>query len=207
MAAMAAGDAAFIFTFIEHFGAALAGQVRRILTEMGRRDILNDPAEIDGLLQDTAFFLYDNAGAWSPDGGALPWVWADRGIRNLVAVSVGHRVVAVADDLESEVSVAGAGDVDLGLDDLGPLCEQWPDLDLVVEALRHVSSDRDAGIFMEYRLQQRMGDHSPANTVAAMFQLTPANVRQIHHRVRKQLAPLLTTDRYRCIADLPLLIA
>ena len=91
MAAMAAGDAAFIFTLIEHFGGYLAGAVRRIVGEMGRADVLADPGEIDGLVQDAAFFLYDHAGAWHPDGGALPWVWAERGIRNLVATAVTPR--------------------------------------------------------------------------------------------------------------------
>ena len=204
---MAAGDAAFIFTLIEHFGGHLAGAVRRILTEMGRRDVLDDAAEIDGLVQDTAFFLFDNAGGWQADGGALPWTWADRGIRNLVGTAVGHRVVAEAEDLEVEVNTAPAGGVDLGPDDFGALLGRWPDLGLLVEAVHVVSSERDANVFVQYRLQQRLGDQSPANTVAAMYDLTPANVRQIHHRVRARLVPVLGTDRYRPIAHLPLLVA
>lgn len=207
MAAMAAGDAAFFFTFIEHFGAPVAATVRRLVAEMGRTDVLHDPAEIDGIVHDVAFFLFDHAGGWQPDGGALPWVWADRGIRNLVAVAVGHRVVADVDDVESEVSAAGAGGVDLGFDDLDDLSARWPDVALAVEALQIVSTERDTNVFMQYRLQQRLGDRSPANTVATMFDLSPANVRQIHHRVRARLVPVLATDRYRPIADLPLLVA
>ena len=207
MAAMAAGDAAFIFTLIEHFGGHLAGAIRRIVSEMGRLDVLGDSAEIDGLVHDSAFFLFDHAAAWSPDGGALPWTWADRGIRNLVAVAVGHRVVSDAEDLEVEVSTAPAGGVDLGPDDLGVLLERSADLRLFIEAVHAVSNPRDADVFVQYRLQQRLGDRSPANTVAAMFDLTPANVRQIHHRVRIRLGPVLSTDRYRRIADLPLLVA
>ena len=59
MTAMAAGDPAFLFTFTEHFGAALAGHVRRILTEMGRLDVVTDGDEVDGLVQDAALFIYD----------------------------------------------------------------------------------------------------------------------------------------------------
>ena len=207
MAAMAVGDAAFIFTFIEHFGGHLAGAVRRIVAEMGRTDVLADNAEIDGLVHDAAFFVFDHAAAWQPDGGALPWVWAERGIRTLVATAVGHRVVAEADDLEAEVTTAPGCGGDLGPDDLGHLVALWPQLDLAVEAVRAVSNERDSGVFMQYRLQQRLGDQSPASTVAAMFGLSPANVRQIHHRVRRRLGPVLSSDRYRPIADLPLLVA
>jgi hypothetical protein len=207
MAAMAAGDAAFIFTLIEHFGGQLTGAVRRIVVETGRTDIGSDAAEIDGLVQDTAFFLFDHAGAWNPEGGALPWVWADRGIRNLVAVAIGHRVVGDIEDLESEVSAAPRSGVDLGLDDLDLLLESRPDLRLLFEAVHAVSNERDANVFIQFRVQQRMNDQSPAHTVAAMFDLTPANVRQIHHRVRQKLTPVLSTARYRHIAHLPLLVA
>lgn len=207
MAAMAAGDAAFIFTFIEHFGGHLAGAVRRIVAEMGRADVLGEASEIDGLVQDTAFFLFDNAGGWQPDGGALPWVWAERGIRNLVAKAVGHRVVAEPDDLEAEVITVLQRDGDLGPDDLGFLLRAMPDLALLHEALGAVCTSRNAQVFLEYRIQQRLGDQSPAATVAAMFDLSPANVRQIHHRVRARLAPVLADDRYRPLADLALLVA
>jgi DNA-directed RNA polymerase specialized sigma24 family protein len=207
MAAMAAGDAAFIFTLLEHFGGHLAGAVRRIVGEMGRTDVLTDPAEIDGLVQDAAFFLYDHAAAWQPEGGALPWVWAERGIRNLVASAVGHRVVAEPDDLEAEVTTAPGCGGDLGPDDLIRLLRDWPELVLLFEALDGVCNERNAHVFLEYRIQQRLGDQSPAATVGAMFDLSPANVRQIHHRVRNRLAPVLADDRYRPLADLPLLVA
>lgn len=206
MTAMAAGDRAFVFTLIEHFGGQLAGTVRRMVGDMGRVDILNDPTEVDGLVHDAAFFLLDNAGGWSPDGGALPWVWAERGIRNVVAVAVGHRTVSDVDGLESEVSAAGSG-VDLGPDDFDALIEEYPVVGRVKEALRSVASERDADVFLEYRIQQRLHDRSPAHTVAAIFDLTPANVRQIHHRVGKKLAPVLDQDQYRHIALLPLLVA
>jgi hypothetical protein len=75
-----AGDAAFIFTLIEHFGVHLAGAVRRIVGEMGRTDVLADPAEIDGLVQDAAFFL---SNATALDG----WPTEFRGLTTVAGVT------------------------------------------------------------------------------------------------------------------------
>ena len=116
-------------------------------------------------------------------------------------------MVAEPDDLEAEVTTAPRCGGDLGPDDLGHLLRQWPDLALLTEALGAVCTERNVEVFLQYRIQQRLGDQSPAATVGAMFDLSPANVRQIHHRVRNRLGSVLTTDRYRPIAHLPLLVA
>lgn len=46
----------------------------------------------------------------------------------------------------------------------------------------------------QYRIQRACGDPSPANTVAAEFQLEAANVRQIDTRMRRKLRALAESD-------------
>ncbi len=56
---------------------------------------------------------------------------------------------------------------------------------------------------LEYQVQKALGDRSPANTVGVMFDLSPANVRQIDRRVRRKLSDLQANDSaYTALARL-----
>jgi len=92
MAGMAAGDAAFLFTFHERFGPKVAWLVRDIVRGMGRLDVLGDNDEIDGLVIDACEVLFTRAAGWH-SGGALPWNWARNAILSSVAAGVGHRQI------------------------------------------------------------------------------------------------------------------
>ena len=58
-----------------------------------------------------------------------------------------------------------------------------------------MASPRDAACHIESRIQKCCGDPSPAHTVAALFDLTPENARQIDCRVRRRLKGLVATDK------------
>lgn len=201
MASMAKGDVAFAFTFHEAFGPRVEGVVRGILREMGRHEVLADADEVSGLVHDAVMVILDRAGGWRP-GGALPWNWAQRAIRAEVAVKVGHRTVAFGDGVEGEVSdhisgyVSAGGNmvVDLTGDDLVVLAQRNPSVELVLRAVRAAGSERDQKVFLEYRLQQQLGDPSPAHTVAHTSGLTAANVRQIVRRHGQKIRARILGD-------------
>src|SRR5438132_11248909 len=88
MALMAAGDQAAIFMLYGEFGAPLAGLARRELRRMGVERV--DPDELDGLVMDACLALFDSAGSWDPDGGALPWNWARQKLAALASGFVGQ---------------------------------------------------------------------------------------------------------------------
>jgi hypothetical protein len=205
MAALAAGDRAFVVTLIERFGERLAGAVRAIVRDMGRDDILRDPGEIDGLVIDAAFVIADAAGGWRLDG-ALPWVWAQRAIRSSVAATVGHRTVGHDEDLDAEVNDAPRGVAHPGADDFAAVAH-LPEVRLMLDALDTVASERDRAVFLEFRRQKRDGDPSPSHTVAELTGLSSANVRQIVLRVGRRLDQLLVDPHYQPLVGLPFLAA
>lgn len=207
MAQMAAGDPAAVFALVASFGGRLAGVVRRQLFAFGRRDVAADPHEVDYLVQSAALVLFDRAASWSPDG-ALPWTWAERAIRAEVVAYLGHPSVELdPDHLEAgRRAPAPPGTAHLPLDGVpgdrsGPAAAEFDDLvariptvALLDQAIDAVASERDRRVHLEYRIQKRSGDASPAHTVAAEFGLTPENVRQIDSRVRRRLRALVASD-------------
>jgi hypothetical protein len=199
MERMAVGDAAFLFTFARRFAPNVAGLVRRVLTEMGRRDVLADADEVDALVLDACHVVFERAPGWRP-GGALPWNWAERAIRAEVARRVGHRTVpALEEDTPSEPSPEGA----LGVDDFHALAQRHPTVALLADVIRRVGSERDQQIFVEYRLQRELGDPSPSHVVAREFGVSPANVRQIDLRMRRKLAALVdASPDYAALRDI-----
>ena len=85
---------------------------------------------------------------------------------------------------------------------------RFPTVALLDEAIEVVANERDRRVHLEYRIQKRSGDASPAHTVAAEFGLTPENVRQIDSRVRRRLRALIDTDaRFAVLAGLGWLAA
>lgn len=195
MAGMAAGDAAFLFAFIEAFGPKVRWVVRSILEGMGRHDIVRHAAELDGLTLDACDVIFRRAGGWKP-GGAAPWNWAFKAIRAEVARVIGHRVVELGtdEDRDGEVGFHGSVVSDLAGDDLAVLIRRHPRVGMLDRAIRSVGSDRDQHIYWEYRLQQGFGDPSPAHTVGARFDVNPDNVRQICRRHGQKVWKVIETD-------------
>ncbi|MDW3217118.1 MAG: hypothetical protein R8F63_00785 [Acidimicrobiales bacterium] len=194
MAGMAAGDAAFLFAFIEEFAPKVRWVVRSILEGMGRHDIVRNADELDGLTLDACDVIFRRAGGWAP-GGAAPWNWAFKAIRAEVARAIGHRVVELDDDFDGEVgSRSDVAAVDLSVDDLSVLISRHPRVGVLDRAIRSVGSERDQLVYWEYRIQQGMGDPSPAHTVGARFGLKPDNVRQVCRRHGRKVWLVIETD-------------
>ncbi|MCX7791722.1 MAG: biotin/lipoyl-binding protein, partial [Chloroflexaceae bacterium] len=118
LAAMA-DDVAMVVPFLEAYGDRLAAVVRRHLRDLGRHDLARDLDTVEGLVIDVVLLLRDHAGAWRPDGAALPWSWAWPAIRALVVDTVGHARADVELELLGDCSPAPVGAVaEVGLEEL-----------------------------------------------------------------------------------------
>jgi hypothetical protein len=196
---LADGDGGAVVELIDAYGDRLHGVVARHLHELHRADVLRDRDEVDGLVVDAALAIADRAGGWSADGGAAPWTWADRAIRAEVVSYLGHPSVdveidvldlAAARDRHPSSRASGAGAADFHrLADHDPRVAQ-----LRAAIARAATNSRDAEVHVEYQLQKRSGDPSPAHTVAALYDLTAANVRQIDCSVRRRLVAVVDDD-------------
>jgi hypothetical protein len=195
MVAMAEGDHAAVFPFVDMFGPDIARMVRSQLRSYGRLDLLRQHDEITGLVHSAAFEILDRAGSWDP-AGAPPWVWAANAISSAVTREIGHALVDLDDErFESQLAEPGSSGGRLDLDDLAV---REPHFGLLREAIALASSQRDRDIAEQYLIQQALGDPSPSHTVATEFDLSPANVRQIVCRVRGRVRRLQADDdRYR----------
>lgn len=199
MTAMADDDAAAVVCLFREFGEPIGAAVRRALrtvhaTHLGAEDV-------EALVFDVCDDLRLVAGSWSPDGGALPWVWAERRILSLVARAAGQYADSWDDERHGAgMTVLGPGDGD----------ESGPDLDeeavlallaagdsrcaLLEEGLARAASPRDRAVFLLAEHQEAMGDPSPSHTVAAAFGMTAPAVRKAVQRVRARLSALADTD-------------
>ena len=196
-------DPAALFRFVDVHGGRLAAIVRSHLRSFGRHDLARDADEVQGTVWEVAFFLRERAAAWQP-GGALPWTWARRGIRTVVANAAGHATADV--DLEhlcaAPAPAASSADHEVDLD---TLADHHAALALLRDALGVITcSERDRDVHIEYRIQWSLGDPSPARTIGEAFGLDPRNVRQIDRRVRRSVQLLAAADaRFAPLADLP----
>ena len=167
--------------------------VKRHLHSMGRGEVAAEAGRVEGLVMDVALWFLDHGSAYDP-AGSLPWVWADKPIRQLVSAEVGHRSVDI-DAAEFEPVVdEGAPTLEPAVVELRTLAESEPRVALLIEAVETVGSERDAKVHLEYRVQWALGDPSPSHTVAGMAGLEAANVRQIDTRMRKKVVRLADTD-------------
>lgn len=213
MEAMAAGDVAAAFTLEAEFAPQLRAAVRRVLS--GRGTELTR-AEVDELLHDVVLELHDRAAAWRPDGGALPWVWAERRIANVVDRHLGlftdpldHDRVAELEDRAA--GGAGAGPTPIASDVEPPsmvLLERLVGRDdrvrLLCEALAAVATLRDGELFLEMLVQEWLGDRAPATSVGPRFAMSADAARQQKRRVTTRLRLLAASDeRFAALADLP----
>lgn len=211
MARMATGDQAAAITLYLEFGDAVRAKVARIARSQGALHLT--PEDVDALAVDVCLDLVPRAGSWDPDGGALPWVWAQRRIVTHVARYVGQ-YGSTYDESSARSSagspvedVAFVGDSSAGEDEALARLATWsPECALLSSALSRVASDRDRRVFLEFTVQQDGGDPSPSVTIGRAFGLSPANVRQIVRRVRTRVAGLASSDsEFAVLASLPLL--
>lgn len=207
MSAMAIGDAAALFPFIELFGDSLAASVKFILRRIGRPEAARRQDDLDYLVQTAALVIFDRAKSWDPDRGALPWVWANRAIQAAIVKSLGQPSLERPDIEVSAEDQAPSAHPESDID-WYDLADRHGMVDVLLGALDHVATHRDSQVHLEYLAQRSLGDPSPANTVAAMFDLSPANVRQIDRRVRIKLGRLAVDDQsYAALRSLDWLAA
>lgn len=206
MARMADGDRAALFTFYREFGKPVAAAMRRQLGRMGVEHVERD--DLDGLVIDGCMAIAGCASGWSADGGALPWVWAERRLAVVASSFVGQH----ADELDEtyartvaapETVTALEGDE---LELLHLIAAQSSEAALLAEALELVTTPRNRAILLGYGLQVSLGDPSPSITVANQHGLEPANVRQVVKRTKDRLRDLASREsRFGPLADLALL--
>jgi hypothetical protein len=209
MARMATGDAAAAVTLYLEFGDAIRNKVARVARSQGATHLTAD--DLDGLTMEVCLDLVPRAGSWDPDGGALPWVWAERRIVSRVAAFVGQYGVsydegAPPSSCPSVEDVAFVGD-DSGEDEVLDRLASWSsECALLRDALGVVASVSHRRVFLMFSVQRDSGDPSPSATVAGALGVTPDNVRQIAHRVRARLLRLASSDpAFGALATLPLL--
>lgn len=204
MSRMAAGDASAAFELYEDFGPVIRRVLRGHLADAGLAN--PDKHDLDGLTLDAVMALLAAAPSWKPDGGAMPWTWAERRLRAIARSHIGQW----ADELnEDHDTAAGPVTVTLDHDDMDHLTRAAVDDDtirLLLEAFSLVCTPRDAQILIAVKAQAAAGDPSPANTVAFERNMNPPAVRQVAKRTRDRVLQLAATNpRFAPLTDLPLL--
>jgi len=202
---MAAGDAAAVFELYEQFGSAITATVRRVVAGRGVTTLPHD--EIEGVVIEVCIDLFGRAAGWSSDGGAMPWVWAERRIANLVDSVLGqHSDPLDVDRVDATISTppnAPSGGEPEVLDVLAIAARRRPECALLADALGSVATERDRRVFLEVGIQASLGDRSPAITVGALLGMQPDAVRQQHRRVKQRLRRLAASEaRFAPLADL-----
>jgi len=214
MGRLAAGDRAAAVTLYESYGGSIAAAVRHVARQRPGR---LDPDDVDAVVFEVCFDLAAVAGGWSPDGGALPWVWA----RHRVANAVDRVLGTVAEPLDhvrlgAMVEIDGGAGVGFGapstegpslVDTLERLATEDEEADLLVDALDEGQvSPRDRELLLEYAFEKHSGNASPATTVGPVFGMKEVSVRQAARRTRKRLLRLAASEeKFAPLADLPLL--
>ena len=206
MARLAAGDGVALFELLEHFRPRIRATVNRLVQRLGVRV---STATFDELVVEAVLVIQETASGWRPDGGAAPWVWAERRIYRRISAYIGQHAVEldnerdlVAEPVGSSVSAPDEGEWDT----LELLAARDARVALLRSALFEVTTMRDRTILLAYEALKTDGDPSPSHTLATELGLTPANVRQIVRRTKVKVDNLVRTDeRYAAIRDLPIL--
>lgn len=206
MARMATGDRAAIVTLYQEFGPVIGTVMRRILREFRIEHVESE--DLDGLVMDACFALYDCASGWDPQRGAQPWTWAEKRLRALVATFLDLH----ADELDEsrhewaeEGAASGRAEPD-GLAVLDAIAASGQQAALLKAGLERVTGPRNRAITLEVKVQQAAGDPSPAVTVAQQFDMKPDAVRQVVKRTLDKLRALAASDpTFASLADLPFL--
>lgn len=190
MALAASGVETAAVLLYQEFGLQVARSLRRHLGDFGVRDI--DADDLHGLTMDACFVLYDHARSWSPTGGALPWIWADRRMRQLVSSHVGQWSDPIDEEHQAlpaaPVAAPWSSDEPDELELLRVMAKSRRDVATYVDALdAAATSSRNKEVLVAYRLQASLGDRSPAVTIGRRFEMTPAAVRQVVKRTSDRL--------------------
>jgi hypothetical protein len=193
MAQAGAGVPTAPIALYEEFGLFIARRMRRHLADLGVRNV--DADDLHGLTIDACFELADHARSWSPTGGALPWVWAERRLRRLASSFVGQWSDPLDDSLYEvpapPLGGSGSADDPDELELLGQLARRRPDVNTYAQALSSAATSvRNQRVLLAYRLQSSLGDRSPAITVGRRFDMTPAAVRQVVKRTSDRLGEI-----------------
>jgi DNA-directed RNA polymerase specialized sigma24 family protein len=210
MGRMAGGDEAAVVTLYERYGGPIAAAVRRVARHRPGR-LADD--EVPGVVLEVCFDLGPVAGGWSPEGGALPWVWARHRVANAVDRALGQQfhpldeVRLAALDRLAAPPPGPASDEPSLLTTLGRMVPDLAGAALLAEALdRGGVSTRDRELFLEYAYEKHSGNAAPAAAVAPVFGMREVSVRQAARRARQRLLRLAASDeRFAALADLPLL--
>jgi len=198
MCRLTEGELAMVWTLSTQFGEELSRVIHRHLRSMGRLDVLTEPGRVEGMVIDVSLWFFDHGAGYDPTA-TLPWVWADKPIRSLVAADVGHRSVEFEPAMEGQISAPPVSAVA----ELRALAHREPSVALFIAATEEVGSERDVVVHLEYRVQKALGDPSPSHTVADMVGLQAANIRQIDTRMRKKVQRLISADdRFESLKEL-----
>jgi hypothetical protein len=208
MQRLAEGDEAAVVTLYERFGGPIAAAVHRVAAARGVRLRRDDVA---GAVLEVCFELGRVAGAWSPDGGALPWVWAHHRVANVVDHELGQWTEPLDDARLPDVAEPA----------LRPRRSHdapvWPAFERIVadhesarllrEALDRTGvSQRDRELWLEYMCEKATGNPAPATTLGPVYAMKESAVRQAARRVRRRVRSLATSDeQFAALIDLPLL--
>jgi hypothetical protein len=197
----------------ERFRGRIAGAVQQVAAIRGAR---LRPDDLEGLVVEVCFELARVAGAWSPDGGALPWVWARHRVANVVDRELGQWTEPLDEQQLAHVVDDAAPTPDYGSTPARDV-PMWPVLEriaadhhgarLLLDALeRSGISRRDRELWLEYVCEKAVGNPAPATTVGPVFAMKESTVRQAARRVRQRVRCLASTDeRYAPLAGLPVL--
>jgi hypothetical protein len=205
---MAGGRIEAAFHLREEFAGSLRHAVRRALRA---RQVELPVSEVEELVADAALVLFEHAGAWRPEGGALPWIWAQHRIVNAVDRHIGMFVDALDDDRLARWEAADVdrghqpapGDEPASFELLESMAADDPRLRALAEALTEVATPRDREMWLEMRVQEVLGDPTPAASVARGHGVSAAAARQQRHRVGVRLRDLVSSDeRFATLADL-----
>lgn len=206
MARMAAGDEAAIVSLYQEFGPVIGSVMRRLLRDF-RIDHI-DSEELDGLVMDACFALYHCASAWQADKGAQPWTWAEKRLRALVATFLDLHTDPLDEERVADLAEGPAGpafELD-GVAVLDAIAARGDQARLLRSALEQAATPRNRAITLEVKVQQAMGDRSPAVTVGRQFEMKPDAVRQVVKRTLDAVRGLAATDaQFAPLADLPFL--
>lgn len=206
MARLAAGDEGAAIALYREFGGAIRAAVARRARQVGAYHLSRE--DIESMALDFCFELARRAGAWDPDGGALPWVWAVRLLCAVVDRYVGQYCVPLGEHHEPEDPTptdTSSEDAD-AIQLLDRLARRDGLCALLRAALERVATPRDRAIFLEHAGCRAGGDPSPSHTVGGLFDLAPPAVRKVVERVRKRLWALAADEpEFAPLAELPLL--
>ena len=210
---LAQGDEAAVVALYERFRGRIAGAVQQVAAVRG---MPLRPDDLEGVVVEVCFELARVASAWSPEGGALPWVWARHRVANIVDRELGQWTEPL-----DEQQLAYGADIAAPAPETGPGLARdapmWRVLEriaadhqgarLLLDALeRSGISRRDRELWLEYVCEKAVGNPAPATTVGPVFAMRESTVRQAARRVRQRVRRLATTDeRYAPLAGLPVL--